>query len=129
MISGNERENLFLKDYFSLLFNYSAEMAPEISSSFYQIDDAMRTGYFWDYGPFELWDLLGFKKGLELIENSGYTIPDWIKIMRDEKIISFYKFESGKKKYFDLESKSYLPVPSADNYIILDSFRENKPII
>tara|TARA_B100001741_G_C16550487_1_gene599041 strand:- start:1277 stop:3673 length:2397 start_codon:yes stop_codon:yes gene_type:complete len=129
LVSGNERENLFLKDYFSLLFNYSAEMAPEISSSFYQIDDAMRTGYFWDYGPFELWDLLGFKKGLELIENSGYTIPDWIKIMRDEKIISFYKFESGKKKYFDLESKSYLPVPSADNYIILDSFRENKPII
>ena len=129
LVSGNERENLFLKDYFASIFQYSAQRAPEICSSFYQIDDAMRTGYFWDYGPFELWDLLGFEKGLELIEKSGYTIPDWIKKMKDENITSFYKFESGKKKYFDLESKSYKSVPSADNYIILDSFRENKPLI
>ena len=129
LVSGNERENLFLKDYFVSIFQYSAQRAPEICSSFYQIDDAMRTGYFWDYGPFELWDLLGFEKGLELIEKSGYTIPDWIKKMKDENITSFYKFESGKKKYFDLESKSYKSVPSADNYIILDSFRENKPLI
>ena len=129
LVSGNERENLFLKDYFASLFQYSAQRAPEICSSFYQIDDAMRTGYFWDSGPFELWDLMGFDKGLGLIEKSGYTIPNWIKIMKDENITSFYKFESGKKKYFDLKSKSYKPVPSADNYILLDSFRENKSLI
>ena len=129
LVSGNERENLFLKDYFASLFQYSAQRAPEICSSFYQIDDAMRTGYFWDSGPFELWDLMGFDKGLRLIEKSGYTIPNWIKIMKDENITSFYKFESGKKKYFDLKSKSYKPVPSADNYILLDSFRENKSLI
>ena len=72
---------------------------------------------------------MGFDKGLGLIEKSGYTIPNWIKIMKDENITSFYKFESGKKKYFDLKSKSYKPVPSADNYILLDSFRENKSLI
>tara|TARA_B100001057_G_scaffold478321_1_gene548612 strand:- start:8367 stop:10763 length:2397 start_codon:yes stop_codon:yes gene_type:complete len=129
LVSGKEKENLFLKDYFSLLFNYSAQMAPEISSSFFQIDDAMRTGYFWDYGPFELWDLIGFETGFQMIEKSGHTIPDWIKKMKEDSITSFYKFESGKKKYFDQESKTYKAVPSADNYIILDSFRENKPLI
>ena len=129
LISGNDRENLFLKEYFTSLFNYSAQRAPEISSAYYQIDDAMRTGYFWDYGPFELWDSLGFDTGIDLIEKSGYIIPQWIKTMRDEKATSFYKFESGKKKFYDLNTKSYLPVPSSDNYIILDSFRENKPLL
>ena len=129
LVSGDDRENIFLKDYFVGLFNYSAQRAPEIASAYYQIDDAMRTGYFWDYGPFELWDLMGFEKGVELIEKSGYTLPHWIKTMKQENALSFYRFESGKKKYFDLESKSYLPVPSADNYIILDSYRENKPLI
>ena len=129
LVSGDDRENIFLKDYFVGLFNYSAQRAPEIASAYYQIDDAMRTGYFWDYGPFELWDLMGFEKGVELIEKSGYTLPHWIKTMKLENALSFYRFESGKKKYFDLESKSYLPVPSADNYIILDSYRENKPLI
>ena len=129
LISGNDRENLFLKDYFTALFDYSAQRAPEISSAYYQIDDAMRTGYFWDFGPFEIWDSLGFNVGAELIQNSGSSLPEWIKIMQNEKAISFYKYESGKKKYFDLETKSYLPVPSTDNYIILDSFRENKPIV
>ena len=129
LISGNDRENLFLKDYFTALFDYSAQRAPEISSAYYQIDDAMRTGYFWDFGPFEIWDSLGFNAGAELIQNSGSSLPEWIKIMQNEKAISFYKYESGKKKYFDLDTKSYLPVPSTDNYIILDSFRENKPIV
>tara|TARA_B100001769_G_C22108468_1_gene599147 strand:- start:349 stop:2745 length:2397 start_codon:yes stop_codon:yes gene_type:complete len=129
LISGNDRENLFLKDYFTALFDYSAQRAPEISSAYYQIDDAMRTGYFWDFGPFEIWDSLGFNVGAELIQNSGSSLPEWIKIMQNEKAISFYKYESGKKKYFDLETKSYLPVPSTDNYIILDSFRENKSIV
>ena len=129
LVSGDDRESLFLKDYFIALFNYSAQRAPEISSAYYQIDDAMRTGYFWDYGPFELWDLMGFENGIELIEKSGSILPDWIKTMKDEKALSFYRFQSGKKKYYDLESKSYLPVPSADNYIILDSYRENKPLI
>ena len=99
LVSGNERENLFLKDYFASIFQYSAQRAPEICSSFYQIDDAMRTGYFWDSGPFELWDLMGFDKGLGLIEKSGYTIPNWIKKMKDENITTYYKFESAKKKY------------------------------
>ena len=129
LISGNDRENLFLKDYFTALFDYSAQRAPEISSAYYQIDDAMRTGYFWDFGPFEIWDSLGFNTGAELIKNSGSSLPEWIKIMQNEKAISFYKYESGKKKYFDLDTKSYLPVPSTDNYIILDSFRENKSIV
>ena len=129
LISGNDRENLFLKDYFTALFDYSAQRAPEISSAYYQIDDAMRTGYFWDFGPFEIWDALGFNVGAELIQNSGSSLPEWIKIMQNEKATSFYKYESGKKKYFDLDTKSYLPVPSTDNYIILDSFRENKSIV
>tara|TARA_B100000686_G_scaffold355291_1_gene472096 strand:- start:17984 stop:20383 length:2400 start_codon:yes stop_codon:yes gene_type:complete len=129
LVSGNEREQLFLNEYFTTLFDYTGQKALEISLAYYQIDDAMRTGYVWDYGPFELWDLIGFDTGTQLIKKSGSNLPDWIKTMKENNASSFYKFESGKKKYFDLNTKKYLPVPSADNYIILDSYRENKTLI
>ena len=38
---------------------------PEIADDFYQIDDAIRTGYAWSYGPFEIWDNLGIEEAIE----------------------------------------------------------------
>ena len=42
---------------------------------------------------------------------------------------SFYKFEDGKKKFYDVNSKKYINVPSSENHYILDAFRENKKIL
>ena len=68
LIEGDSKENQFFKEYFSILLSYSANRVPEIADQFYQIDDAMRAGYFWDYGPFEYWDLIGLSEGIELIK-------------------------------------------------------------
>jgi 3-hydroxyacyl-CoA dehydrogenase len=51
----------FLQRYFGALFGYAAARVPEISDQYFPVDDAMRTGYVWDYGPFEYWDLIGFR--------------------------------------------------------------------
>ena len=65
LIVGEDKVNLFLNEYFTSIFSYVIERVPEISEQYYQIDDAMRSGYFWDYGPFEYWDLVGFEKVLK----------------------------------------------------------------
>ncbi|MDC3132663.1 3-hydroxyacyl-CoA dehydrogenase/enoyl-CoA hydratase family protein [Flavobacteriaceae bacterium] len=129
LIDGDTRDHRFFREYFSAILSYSAHRIPEITDHFYQLDDAMRAGYVWDFGPFEYWDLIGLQKGLELIAACGDTVPEWITEMSDAGATSFYKFEGGKKKYFDLKSKSYQPVSSTEDFIILDSYRENKPII
>ena len=129
LIEGDSKENQFFKEYFSVLLSYSANRVPEIADQFYQIDDAMRAGYFWDYGPFEYWDLIGLSEGIELIKKSGEKIPKWIETMENSSIKSFYKFENGKRKYFNINSNKYETIPGSEKLIIFDSIRENTPII
>jgi 3-hydroxyacyl-CoA dehydrogenase len=129
LVEGEMKEQQFFAEYFGQLFGYSAARVPEISDQYYPVDDAMRTGYFWDYGPFEYWDLIGFDLGISLIEKVGTKIPDWINQMRSSGYTYFYKFEDGQKKYFDIKSKKYEPVPGTESFIILDSFRGQTPVI
>ena len=129
LVDGAERENLFLKEYFASLFAYSANRIPEITDEYYSIDDAMRAGYMWDYGPFEYWDFLGIEKGIQIAEASGESIPDWVKEMVSAGHTSFYKLTNGKKQYYSLASKSYQDVPGTEGFIILDGLRSKEPVI
>ena len=129
LISKDEKESLFLKEYFAAILSYSAQRITEISDTCYQVDDAMRAGYVWDYGPFEYWDLIGFDNGISLINELGEDVPQWIKDMKSSGANCFYKYENGEKKYYELFSHSYKKIPGSDAFIILDSYRENSPII
>lgn len=110
------------------LFAYVSNRIPEIADDLYSIDDAMRGGYAWEMGPFEYWDAVGVEKGIELAEAQGETIASWVKDMVAAGINSFYKREDGKRKYYDLESKSYKVIPGSTELIILDNYREQSPV-
>ena len=129
LVEGDTKEQQFFSSYFGQLFGYAAARVPEISDQYYPVDDAMRTGYFWDYGPFEYWDLIGFELGIQLIEKAGATLADWVKQMKAAGDTTFYKFEGGQKKYYNINSKKYEPVPGTESFIILDSYREQAPVI
>ena len=129
LIVGEDKVNLFLNEYFTSIFSYVIKRVPEISEQYYQIDDAMRSGYFWDYGPFEYWDLIGFEKGLKMISSEGLKLPDWIQKMQKINAGSFYIYENGEKKYFNLQTEKYESIPGSESIIILDSYRDNKPVI
>ena len=129
LISKDEKESLFLKEYFAAILSYSAHRIPEISDTCYQVDDAMRAGYVWDYGPFEYWDLIGFDNGISLINELGEDLPKWINEMKSSGANCFYKYENGERKYYDLFSHSYKKIPGSEVFIILDSYRENSPVI
>ena len=72
---------------------------PEIADDFYQIDDAIKTGYAWNYGPFEIWDNLGIEEAIQMIKSCGEEIPNWINDMVNSGAKSFYIFQDGKKKF------------------------------
>jgi len=129
LIVGEDKVNLFLNEYFTSIFSYVIKRVPEISEQYYQIDDAMRSGYFWDYGPFEYWDLIGFEKGLEMISSEGLKLPDWIQKMKKINAGAFYIYENGEKKYFNLQTGKYEAIPGSESIILLDTYRKNKPVI
>ena len=129
LVDGDSKEHQFFKDYFGALFAYSAARVPEISDQYFPIDDAMRTGYVWDYGPFEYWDLIGFEKGIALVESLGESLPKWVHDLKASGVKSFYKYENGKKQYFNIQTKKFEVLPGKEAFIILDSYRAQKSII
>ena len=110
------------------LFAYVSNRIPEISDNLYSIDDAMRAGYAWDFGPFEYWDIIGLKKGIELAEAQGESVAAWVKEMADAGRESFYRREDGRRLFYDQASKSYKEIPGAGDFIILDNYRDRPPV-
>lgn len=110
------------------LFAYASNRIPEITDHLYSIDDAMRAGYAWEMGPFEYWDTVGIQQGIDLAEAQGEKIADWVKEMLAAGYTSFYKREGGVRKYYDIQSKNYKPIPGSDNFIILDNYRDQAPV-
>jgi 3-hydroxyacyl-CoA dehydrogenase len=110
------------------LFEYVSDRIPEISDELYRIDDAMRAGFGWDLGPFELWDAVGLREALEGMKTYGNQPAAWVLEMVDAGHSSFYKVEDGVKKYYDIPGKTYKPVPGSEAYLVLDNIRANKTI-
>ena len=129
IVEGDTIYSQFFAEYFGQLFSYAAARVPEISDQYFPIDDAMRTGYFWDFGPFEYWDLIGFELGITLIEKVGAEVPQWITKMAASGKKHFYKFEDGKKKYYNISLNDYVLIPGMESFLILDSFRSQTPLI
>src|SRR5690554_4221543 len=117
------------------LFEYVSNRVPEISDELYRIDDAMRAGFGWELGPFEIWDALGVKDTLEKIESSEVLLPGqqgkvapWVYEMLDGGNESFYRIEDGIKKFYDRKSKSYQIIPGSEDFIVLDNLREKHTV-
>jgi 3-hydroxyacyl-CoA dehydrogenase len=69
---------------------YSARRIPEIADNPSEIDLAMRWGFGWDLGPFEIWEALGFETVLADLKAANIAVPDWIETMNQTNVTSFY---------------------------------------
>ncbi|WP_162428430.1 3-hydroxyacyl-CoA dehydrogenase/enoyl-CoA hydratase family protein [Pontibacter pudoricolor] len=110
------------------LFQYVSNRIPEISDELYRIDDAMRAGFGWELGPFEYWDAIGAREGVQRMTEAGYKPAAWVEEMLNSGKESFYIVENGTRRYYDINSKAYKAIPGAENFIILENLRENKVI-
>jgi 3-hydroxyacyl-CoA dehydrogenase len=126
--AGKDKAAEFFRISFSGLFEYVSNRIPEISDETYRIDDAMRAGFGWELGTFEVWDALGVKAGVEMMKANAKTPALWVTEMLEAGHHSFYKVENGIKLYYDILSKSYQQIPGQDSFIILDNIRANKTI-
>lgn len=118
---------LFRASFFGL-FEYVSDRIPEISNELYRIDDAMRAGFGWELGPFEVWDAVGLQDAIAGMQQYGHEPAAWVKEMLEAGHSSFYKVENGGKLYYDIPSKSYLPVPGTEAFVVLDNLRAKQTL-
>src|SRR6202453_5147422 len=69
-----DKAGTFLWSALSDLWTYSANRVPEISDSIVEIDRAMRLGFNWELGPFELWDAAGVEATVERMKKEGKPV-------------------------------------------------------
>ena len=72
---GTDKGSLLVWKLTAGMLIYSVNRIPEIADTIVEIDNAMKWGYAWEMGPFEMWDALGFKKVLDRMKKDGIKIP------------------------------------------------------
>ncbi len=110
------------------LFAYSSNRIPEIADAPYQIDDALKAGFAWGEGPFELWDMIGLEKGVNLAKLAGEVIPKWIFDMVKNGHDQFYKIQNGLRYCFHPGKGDYIEIPGQSAHVNLDYLRLQAPI-
>ncbi|MGB0837186.1 MAG: 3-hydroxyacyl-CoA dehydrogenase NAD-binding domain-containing protein [Flavobacteriaceae bacterium] len=128
LVKGKDKAGEFYRKTFSALFQYASNRIPEISDELYRIDDAMKAGFGWQHGPFEIWDAIGVEKGVAMMQAEGYQANQWVTEMLASGKTSFYEVADGKTNYYEIPEKNFKAVPGQDSFIILDNIRESKTI-
>jgi len=128
LVKGKDKAGDFYRKTFTAIFQYASNRIPEISDNLHAIDAAMRAGFGWDFGPFEIWDAIGVEKGIALMTAEGYKPNTWVNDMLASGQKSFYTVKEGAKYFYDINSKKQEKIPGQDAFIILDNIRESKTI-
>ena len=128
LVGGKDKAGEFYRKNFAALFAYVQNRIPEISDELYRIDDAMKAGFGWENGPFEIWDAIGIEKGIDLMKAEGHDIAAWVTDMVAGGNQSFYTVKDGASYFYDIPSKQQTKIPGQDAFIILDNIRKSNEV-
>jgi len=105
---------------------YVLTIAEEISLDINSIDEAMKNGFGWQLGPFEIIDKIGVSFLIEKLNDSKKTIPSILNDIGENK---FYQLETNQIKYFDFVSKKYVTLNRLEGVLLLSDIKKsNKPL-
>lgn len=108
---------------------YAAVKLEEIADDIVAVDRAMRWGFNWELGPFEIWDAIGVKEAADRIEKDGLEVPAVVKSLLGAGLDFFYKKEKGSTAYFDQKSKQYKLLNPPAGIIQLSDYKEAGKVV
>ena len=95
-IENNDEHRQYYWDVLSSTLCYAATLVPDVNESLVAVDDAMKLGYNWIQGPFEMIDAIGVDQFVARLEKDGRDVPDF---MRAAVGKSFYRSDGGELQY------------------------------
>src|SRR5262249_23658981 len=93
------------------------------------IDRAMKWGFGWSHGPFEIWDAIGVAKSVERMRQEDKVLPAWIDRLPEQPEPAFYKMEKATQLYWDFGTESYGPVSVSPGILILDHWKRERGVV
>ncbi len=132
LMAGDPRKDkaaAFQSQLLSRLFASAANCLPEIAAEPASIDRAMRTGFNWELGPFEMWDALGVETTVARMRQAGFAeIPAAEKLLQSGAS-TWYRDETNGKQVFDPVRVAYVPVTQPAGIASVADFRKSHGII
>jgi len=129
LIYGKDRAGEFLWKTISQNLVYAANRVPEISDTIVNLDNAVRWGFNHEFGPFELWDVIGVEKSVARMREEGVTAPPLVERLLGAGNTSFYRRREGRTFYFDFETGDYKEVEPRPGVTVLRSLKERERVI
>jgi 3-hydroxyacyl-CoA dehydrogenase len=135
LLASDPKKDLAAAFYWQILpelWNYAANRVPEISDDIAGIDQAMKSGFNWELGPFELWDAAGVPETVEKMKAAGMNIAPAAKGLLDAGYTSWYRDDpavpSGRL-FFDIARRDYRPVPAPEGVYSVQVLTKAKGVV
>ena len=106
--------------------SYAASLVPEVTDEIPAIDEGMRLGYAWKFGPFELIDQLGPGNLAKTLKAAGRSVPPFLEALGDR---SCYRVEGGQLQAFGLDGAYHDVIRPEGVLLLADVKRRSKPIV
>jgi len=129
LVWSKDRTGAFLWKTITKTLTYAAKRIPEIADNVVEVDRAMRWGFGWELGPFEVWDAIGVEKSVARMKEEGQEIPANVEAMLASGATSFYKNENGQQSFFDFKQGKYVPLADSPGVLILKSIKDRSGVI
>jgi 3-hydroxyacyl-CoA dehydrogenase len=127
LVYADDRAGTFLWKITAPALLYSAKLLGEIADDIVAIDRAMKWGFGWELGPFEMWDAIGVEPSVRKMQAEGMEIPSWVTDMLANGFTSFYQSEKGQVFYYD--RGEYKPIEENPKAIHIKRIKEQKGVI
>ncbi|BDG30814.1 3-hydroxyacyl-CoA dehydrogenase/enoyl-CoA hydratase family protein [Parageobacillus thermoglucosidasius] len=127
LVYADDRAGTFLWKIIAPVLLYSAKLLGEIADDIVAIDRAMKWGFGWELGPFEMWDALGVEQSVRKMQAEGLDIPSWVTDMLAAGFPFFYKSEKGQVFYYD--RGEYKPIHENPKVIRIKRLKEQRDVI
>jgi 3-hydroxyacyl-CoA dehydrogenase len=112
LISGDDAASKFAWVVVEKTLLYAAGLVGEIADDIVSIDRAMRWGFNWDLGPFQVWDAIGVAEACQRMKADGLSVPGWVETMLQSGQERFYAGSVVAPTFYDPAASAHRPVPT-----------------
>ncbi len=130
LVAGDAKKDKAARFHWRLLtalWNYAADCLPEIADNAASVDRAMRAGFNWQMGPFQLWDAAGVPETVARMKAAGEPVSPVVERLLGAGASSWYR-NSGRE-CFDLGSGAYQPIQRPEGIARIADYRESHGVV
>lgn len=99
LVNADDKAGRFAWEVLKRTLLYTARVASDMADDIVSIDNAMRWGFGWELGPFQVWDAIGLAKSIERMQAEGADVPEWVARLAASETPSFYAMDSSEATY------------------------------